>query len=67
MVSIWPTTSKNNNTSVIAIDFLKTIHFEKKKKLQHMVDLLTADMSDNEQNNFMRESLAVFAQAQGNA
>ena len=32
-----------------------------------MVDLLTADMSDNEQNNFMRESLAVFAQAQGNA
>jgi hypothetical protein len=33
--------------------------------LQHMVDLLTKDMSDNEPNNFMRESLTVFAQAQG--
>jgi hypothetical protein len=32
--------------------------------LQHMVDLLTKDMSDNEPNNFMRESLTVFAQAQ---
>jgi hypothetical protein len=32
--------------------------------LQHMVDLLTKDMADNEPNRFMREALTVFAQAQ---
>ena len=32
--------------------------------LAHMVALLTADMADDDKGNFMRESLAMFAQAE---